>query len=1468
MNENRPFHWTRILALLVAFLLIPVTVSASSQIHKRWLIDPGLLQILEEEEQSTFWVILAAQPELREAVSVSDWKTRGEMVVNELKATSLTSQAGARAVLARHGASYKSFWIVNTIKVTGSKALMYELATLPGVARIIPDGAFEIPAPAPGKPQPQVNNVEWNIDRINAPQVWAEFGVRGEGIVVANIDTGVQFDHPAVAAQYRGNLGGGSYDHNYNWYDPSNICGNPSLVPCDNEGHGTHTMGTMVGDDGAGNQIGVAPGARWIAAKGCETNSCSYDALLSTGQWVLAPTDLNGNNPRPDLRPNVVNNSWGGGGGDPFYQTILQNWVAAGIFPAFSIGNAGSGCNSAGSPGDYPESYAAGAFDINNWIAWFSSRGPSAFGITKPNLSAPGVDVRSSVPYNGYAYNSGTSMASPHVAGTVVLMWSAAPSLIGNIDATRALLDQTAIEVVDYQCNPYPYPGPGEPNNVWGEGRIDAYQAVLISPRGPVGVLQGTVTDAATNLPIENASVSATGPTNRQDYTDPAGVYQFQYMPEGSYEVTAGAFGYLSQTAVGVAVVADTVTVQDFALQPAPAHMLSGFVRDDSGVAVPNAMVTILNTPIPAAVTDAAGYYAFPSVPEGSYEVHAAAGGCNSPQTQFVDLASDVSLDFTLPVVEDAAGYRCQIIPLDWTDANTDTGLSGDDSAVELSLPFTFSFYGQRYNRAFVATNGFLNFWGWNARYANNPIPDFSEPHSAIYALWDDLYVDYWMGDRVKVDTFGVAPDRVWVVEYENVRPLYDYSYQFNYEIKLFERTGVIELHYLSMPGPGDGRNATVGIENPDSTIALQYSSDQAVLRDGLAIRFIPPPSAVIEGVVTDANTGLGVEGATVRAFTNGSLYLTANTDADGYYSMWLRLGDYTLEASKAGYVTETAALSLHTPDLIVTQNFTLRSPLPEVTPVALDFLVPADSSRTLTLDLRNLGTADLTWELRESGGGMATTSSTMSLQRNSSFEANARTTKGLFVNAETPGWSPTAPGNVLRSWPPTGLDLAWGVGYQGNVWLSDVLEFGNACAYYGACRNVEFNPFGSPTGRAWGASWPGVWHGDMAYDSTHNLMCQVNVGGDNGIYCWDVNTGNLVDFITGPWAWISQRGLAYRPDDDSFYIGGWNEGVIYHVQGLSGPNPGAVIDQCWPPDGSISGLAWNPAFNILWEATNSYMDTIYELNPETCNVLATLPHPTPYYNGAGLEMDNEGNLWMISQYPNTVYLVDSGVPAFVDVPWLSESPESGVLAPDQSQQIQVTVDTSGMSAGVYQATLFLRSNSPTQPTIRIPVNLIVPAYMKLANAGGQAYTDLNGYGWLADQMYSSGSWGYVNRTTTARTNKPISGTLEDPLYQDQRVNILEYRFDGLPAGIYQVELLFAEVKQTQPGKRMYDVLIEGNMVLYAHDTALEVGSFAADDHIFYLPVTDGQLNIRFVPKRSYGSPIINAVAVIQRPDR
>ena len=441
-------------------------------------IEAKVMADLRQNAKTTFFIVLGEQGNVSTATAIRNWRLRGESVVESLKEVAMRTQRPILNFLANANAQVTPFWIVNTIKVTtADEQLIQWLAAMPDVAAIKADQTWRIPEPQPGAQEPTVQAVEWGVARVRAPEVWDQFGAQGEGIIVANIDTGVQFNHPALVTHYRGWLGGETFDHNYNWYDPSGICGNPSLGPCDNVGHGTHTMGTSVGDDGGTNQIGVAPGAQWIAAKGCETLTlCSIAALLSSGQWVLAPTDLNGLNPRPDLRPHIVNNSWGSASTtDTFYQATVQSWRSAGIFPVFSIDNTGSACGTSGVPGTYAESFGVGAIDIMDIIAPFSGRGPAnGFGgIVKPNVSAPGVSVRSSFPTDGYVSMSGTSMAAPHVAGVVALLWSAIPELIGDIATTETLLQNTAQFRFSSQCG-----SAGPPNNVYGWGVVDAFAAV------------------------------------------------------------------------------------------------------------------------------------------------------------------------------------------------------------------------------------------------------------------------------------------------------------------------------------------------------------------------------------------------------------------------------------------------------------------------------------------------------------------------------------------------------------------------------------------------------------------------------------------------------------------------------------------------------------------------------------------------------------------------------------------------------------------------------------------------------------------------------------------------------------------------------------------------------------------------------------------------------------------------------
>ena len=353
----------------------------------------------------------------------------------------------------------------------------------------------------------------WNIDLVDAERVWDELGITGEGAVVGGFDTGVEWNHPALQKQYRGNTDL-DVNHNYNWFQPdgklySNGDLGPSLsgTPYDCNGHGTHTMGTMVGDDGrSSTQVGMAPDARWIAVPGL----CYGSAFGSMGddisaikafQWFLCPTNLSGDLSTADCSkaPDVINNSWGSANpANDIFRPIIQTLRAAGIAPVFASGNPGAGAGSISAPGNAPEAITVGATSINDIVAPFSGRGPSFYeGEQKPELSAPGVNVKSTL-WSGYAYFSGTSMAAPHVAGLIALMRSA--------DLQDGFRDFDVDELEQIIINTSVDLGEIGPDNDYGYGRINAYKAVqwVLS----AGDLQGVVRHQGSNARLAEVTIS------------------------------------------------------------------------------------------------------------------------------------------------------------------------------------------------------------------------------------------------------------------------------------------------------------------------------------------------------------------------------------------------------------------------------------------------------------------------------------------------------------------------------------------------------------------------------------------------------------------------------------------------------------------------------------------------------------------------------------------------------------------------------------------------------------------------------------------------------------------------------------------------------------------------------------------------------------------------------------------------
>ena len=969
MRHPRPNVLAMVVAVAALLALLPGAAAAqpsgsAGAPPPAATVEPAVLDAMSTSGVADFWVRFSAEADLSAAEGIADWAARGQYVYDTLQRTAASSQATVVEGLAARDVTFDPSFIVNAVRVQGgTQADLDWVRTQPGVSEIVAPVTYAIPEPIeePATRAPQA--IEWGILNINADDVWNQFGTRGEGIVVANIDTGVQYDHPALVNQYRGNLGGGTFDHNYNWFNASNSGGVCVTAPCDVNGHGTHTMGTMVGDDRGANQIGVAPGARWITANGCAT--CSDADLIESGEWMLAPTDMSGNNPRPDLRPNIINNSWGSTvpSNDPFMEDVIVAWEAAGIFGQWSNGNSGPACSTSGSPGSRIVTYSSGAYDINNNIASFSGRGPGQNGEIKPNIAAPGSNVRSSRPGSTYGNLSGTSMASPHVAGTIALMWSAAPTLIGDIDATRQLLDDTAIDVDNTTCG-----GTADDNNVFGEGRLNALAAVDQSPRGPSGTVTGTVTDEATGAPIAGATVTVdVGGQVRTTVTGADGTYAFASLPVGSYDITAGAFGYATETVEDVAVTEGTATVVDFALAPVPSGAVSGRVIDDAGNPVAGAVVTIVGTPIPPAVTDQDGVFEFPSVPAGSYTITVRAGGCLADWSDQIEVPIDAPLEITLDRRHDAFGHICVSEPSTYIEAGTPTGLTGDDASVEVPLPSEFPFYGEFHDSVFVATNGFMNFAGPLATLLNTAIPTAAAPNNAVYPFWDDLFVD--ASAQVLTADLG---DR-FVIEWRNIRAFGTTAPRWDFEAVLYLETGEILFQYRGLAEPREqGNSATVGIENAAGTDALQYSFNQPVLSDAVAIRFIPPAGGAVRGTVIDANDGLPLAGVTVTATaTDGSgRVITTVTDADGHYGLALPEGVYDITFTKANYVTETrTGVAVDTGDEI-TIDVAMRTGVAEVAPDSIEALLLAGWTRTYPVTLTNTGSADLQWDAYVVGGG------------------------------------------------------------------------------------------------------------------------------------------------------------------------------------------------------------------------------------------------------------------------------------------------------------------------------------------------------------------------------------------------------------------------------------------------------------------------------------------------------------------
>jgi subtilisin family serine protease len=426
------------------------------------------------------FVILKDQADLSSVRQITDVAARRTAAYQMLTKHANETQAALRQTFDTFGVEYTPYYLVNALEVRGGTLVRLYLSTRPEVDRVIPSPRLRPGEPGAALPasggESAPSGVQWNVSMIGADRVWTEFGARGEGIVVGQSDSGADVTHPEIQASYRGNAGG----NDYNWYDPWNH----KPAPYDENGHGTHTLGTIVGKN-----VGIAPGATWFACANLVRNLGNPALYLDCMQFMLAPFPQDGDpfkDGDPSRAADILNNSWGCPdleGCDPNALLAAANHLHdAGIFVAVSTGNDGPNCSTVNAPLSlYGSVFSVGAIDQSGDIALFSSRGPvtaDGSGRMKPDIAAPGVNVLSSVPGGGYAAESGTSMAGPHVVGAVALLWSADPSLIGDIDRTEQLLIQSADPYRGSQSGCFEG---GVPNAAYGYGILDVYQAVKLA---------------------------------------------------------------------------------------------------------------------------------------------------------------------------------------------------------------------------------------------------------------------------------------------------------------------------------------------------------------------------------------------------------------------------------------------------------------------------------------------------------------------------------------------------------------------------------------------------------------------------------------------------------------------------------------------------------------------------------------------------------------------------------------------------------------------------------------------------------------------------------------------------------------------------------------------------------------------------------------------------------------------------
>ncbi len=927
-------------------------------------INKKVTKAFEKNEKVTFLIKFAEQADTTKAAkkakdnakkknltSLQAEITQRSAVVNALRATAIETQAGVTTYLEQqeqkgNAEDIKSFYIVNGMAVTATKKVMKHLASMPEVEKILPNETRQI-QPVADKTKPKTmadtQSIEWNIERVGAPEVWG-MGIDGAGTVVANIDTGVQWDHPALMEQYRGYSSEG-VDHEFNWFDA--VSGEEA--PYDDLAHGTHTMGTMVGveQDGS-NQIGVAPGAKWIAVKAFSEDGGSDIDLLEAGEWIIAPKDAEGN-PHPEKAPDVVNNSWGGGPGlDEWYRPMVQNWRNADIFPEFSAGNTTlfnpGGPESIATPANYPESFATGATDINDSLGSFSLQGPSPYDEVKPDVSAPGVNIRSAVPGGDYEGGwNGTSMAGPHVSAIAALLLQADPSL--TVDEIEDIFFSTVTPLTDDEF-------PDSPNNGYGYGLVNAFDAVSSVISG-LGTLEGEVMKegndeeeptyqheaaseayAGMDLPLTITASDNVSVTNVElEYA-----FEGEWISTGATRVDGNYLSGTYQATIPGENIDEPSVSYRFKVEDYGGHVVT---TDDYQVEI-----------IPGITT---GYESdFESDPDGWMswgENNSWEWGAPSDLEAFSgEKVYGTNLD---GAYDNSSNMTLMMPPIDLGDGETYLQFS---QWYELERNYD-------YGHLFISTDQ----ENWEALREYNNLSDgwmseevdlSSYENQRIYLAFHvetdgSVMKQGWYIDDVKLSSepMEVAAKKTMkastqpVVEKSSVKakekvvpsklkptPLFDVKVPDQQKpapapqaLPLQAEVSIVETGRSSTTDLEDGSYSMTHAAGEYTAIAEAYGyqsetqevtiADDEITEADFTLEAIP--EGEIEGTVTNSETGEPIEGATVLLVEDAAI-APVQTNEEGHYSLTGYEGDYTLKVLAAGYYSETFTITVEAGETVV----------------------------------------------------------------------------------------------------------------------------------------------------------------------------------------------------------------------------------------------------------------------------------------------------------------------------------------------------------------------------------------------------------------------------------------------------------------------------------------------------------------------------------------------------------------------